>query len=213
MKLLNFGLLWAAVLGLSAVPSRGVPLADSPEDVRPLAAGAVSPSAKLLSREGKEVELSVVLGGKPTILIFYRGGWCPFCNRHLVALGESYLELRKLGYQLVAISPDKLEALAGTVEKQHLLYKLFSDRAMEASANFGVAYRITAEQAAGYKGNGIDLAGVPGSADYWLPVPTAFVIGADGTIRFVHFNPDPSVRISSEELIHAATVALRPTAK
>lgn len=104
--------------------------------------------------------------------------------------------MRKSGYQIVAISPDHPEALASPTEKQHLLYKLYSDRAMQASGNFGVAYRITAEDAAGYKGNGIDLAALPGTPDFWLPVPTAFVVGPDGIIKFVYFNPDPSIRIS-----------------
>jgi peroxiredoxin len=201
----------AAILSWLAPVALHAALADAPESVHPLSKGTAAPSAQLRSIEGKDVELSSVMNGKPTILIFYRGGWCPFCNAHLAALGESYLELRKLGYQIVAISPDNLEALAGTTEKHHLLYKLFSDRAMRVSDAYGVAYRITAKTAAAYKENGIDLAPIPGQEDFWLPVPTAFIVGRDGVIKFVYYNPDPSVRISSQELIAAAKAATDPS--
>ena len=201
----------AAVGGLLLASSLHAALADSPETVHPLAKGVVAPSAVIQTAEGKDAEFAAVIKDKPTILIFYRGGWCPLCNRQLAALGQSYLELRKLGYQIVGVTPDNLAALAATAEEHHLLYQLFSDRAMRLSDKFGVAYRISAETAAGYKKNGIDLAPTPTGGDYWLPLPSAFVIGRDGAIKFVYYNSDTTVRISSEDLIAAATAALDRT--
>ena len=186
-------------------------LADAPESVHPLDKGKPAPSALIATSDGKEVELSSVVANQPTILIFYRGGWCPFCNRHLAALGEIYVDLRKLGFQIVAVSPDNFEAMTATIEKQHLLYKLYSDRALRLSSLYGVAYRISAETSLAYKGNGIELPPVPDSKDSWLPVPTAFVINRAGQITFVYFNPDPSIRISGEEILKAAAEAVGQT--
>jgi peroxiredoxin len=183
-------------------------VAEAPENVHPLASGSVAPSGDLTSLDGTTVTLSSVIRDKPTILIFYRGGWCPFCNRHLAELGQSYLELRQLGFQIVAVTPDDLTAIGATAEKQHILYHLFSDRKMAVTPSYGVAYRINAATAKDYKENGINLAPIPGEPDFWLPVPAAFVIGKDGIVKFVYFNPDPSVTISREQLVAAAKAAL-----
>ena len=210
MKSLLRALLPILVVGFCLpIVSRAV-LADAPESVHPLDKGKPAPSALMNALDGKEIELSSVIANQPTLLIFYRGGWCPFCNRHLAALGEIYVDLRKLGFQIVAVSPDSFEAMAETVEKQHLLYKLYSDRNLRLSSLYGVAYRISAETALAYKENGIALPLVPDGKDSWLPVPTAFVINRTGQITFVYFNPDPSIRISGEEILKAAAETIGP---
>jgi peroxiredoxin len=183
-------------------------IADAPETVRPLAAGAVAPTATLSCVDGSNVDLSALFAAKPTILIFYRGGWCPFCNRYLASLAESELELRQMGYQIVAISPDSVSDLSQTSARQHLLYRLLSDRQLKVSADYKVAYRIAAADEKDYRANGISLPQIPGAKDYWLPIPTAFVVGQDERIKFVYFNADPSITISSAALLWAAKSAL-----
>ena len=81
-----------------------------------LAVGQVLPAATLTSSRGESVSLADVVRDKPTVLVFYRGGWCPFCTRHLADLGRAEAELRAAGYQIVAISPDPPEKLAATAE-------------------------------------------------------------------------------------------------
>ena len=44
-------------------------------NVRPLLVGAQAPSVQLTSAGGEIVDLATVLAGKPTVLVFYRGGW------------------------------------------------------------------------------------------------------------------------------------------
>ena len=58
-------------------------LATSPEAVRPLTVGAKLPDAQLWDLDGKEVSLESIAANKRSILVFYRGGWCPYCNTHL----------------------------------------------------------------------------------------------------------------------------------
>jgi peroxiredoxin len=195
-------------LALLAVKVAAMDLAPTAEAVRPLSAGAKAPVAILDSLDGSRLDLAEVFAAKPTILVFYRGGWCPFCNRHLASLADAELAFRRLGYQIVAISPDPVPDLSTTATRQHLRYRLLSDRQLKVSAAYRVAYQIPAADEKDYRANGIDLPKIPGATDYWLTIPTAFIVGRDGTIKFVFFNSDPSIAIAPAELIAAAKSAL-----
>jgi peroxiredoxin len=207
MKALFLALAAALTWGNAA----GMDIAASPEAVRPLSVGSQAPVSVLSGAGGSPVDLASLFAAKPTILIFFRGGWCPFCNRHLASIASSELELRQLGYQIVAISPDPLSSLESTANNQHLHYRLLSDRGLKVAAAYKVAFRISAADEKNYRENGIQLPQIPGDQDYWLPVPTAFIVGRDGNIKFVYFSPDPSVTISSEALLAAAKIAAGPT--
>lgn len=80
-------------------------LPQTATDVAPLLIGEKIAEVKLKSAENKEVSLTQLFSQKRTVLVFYRGGWCPYCNLHLAALAEAETELLDLGYQIVAISP------------------------------------------------------------------------------------------------------------
>ena len=179
-------------------------LACSPEAVHPLEIGAKAPVFSLTSADGSVKNLAAIFSAKPTVLIFYRGGWCPYCNRHLAMLAELELPLRTLGFQIVAVSPDPVEKLVETHGRQHLRYQLLSDKDMLATPAYGLAYCISAENGKGFLENGIQLPPVPGSTNFWLPVPAAFIIDRGGVVRFVFSNADPEIRVSEAALLAAA---------
>jgi len=183
-------------------------LPTDPANVHPLQAGVAAPTATLDSIDGSTYNLAEVFAAKPTILIFYRGGWCPFCSRQLAGLADSELEFRRLGYQIIAVSPDAVPALDKTAATQHLRFRLLSDRQQKISAAYRVAYRIPASDEPDYRANGISLPLIPGKKDFWLTNPTAFVIGRDGLIKFVYTNSDPSVTVSKDGLLQAARAAV-----
>jgi thiol-disulfide isomerase/thioredoxin len=81
--------------------------AASAHAVTPLAVGERVPSVVLKDIDGNPVEVDAVIGSGHVALIFYRGGWCPYCNRQLSQLRKIDPELRKLGFRLVAISADR----------------------------------------------------------------------------------------------------------
>ncbi|MBI2514399.1 MAG: AhpC/TSA family protein [Opitutae bacterium] len=203
MKLRHlFAVFPAAALAASAA------LAPSVDATRPLPVGSRTPDPVIRTMTGTETTLSQQLSAKPTVLIFYRGGWCPYCNKHLAALADAEQDLLQLGYQIVAISADAPAGLQTTSEKQHLKYRLLSDRDMAASAAFGVAFRVDAATVAKYRDYQIDLPPVPGEPDArWLPEPAVFLIDRHGAIRFVHANADYRVRIAVPELLAAARQA------
>ncbi len=199
----------ATLLLSTAVLSFGQTPADSPQTVQPLAVGAKMPAVSVHNAAGDAVALASLTAGKPTILIFYRGGWCPYCTRHLAVLQEIDARLTELGYQMLALSPDTPAALAAAQSKHAYSYQLISDRAMEASAGFGLAFRLDEKTRKAYEGYGFDLAPVPSEPESrWLPVPAVFVLDRSGTVRFVHANDDYKVRVSNADLLAAAERAL-----
>jgi NAD(P)-dependent dehydrogenase (short-subunit alcohol dehydrogenase family) len=45
--------------------------------------GALAPDFMLPDAQGRCVRLQTLLRQGPVVLVFYRGGWCPYCNLHL----------------------------------------------------------------------------------------------------------------------------------
>jgi peroxiredoxin len=157
--------------------------AASAEAARPLPVGADAPTPALQTAAAQDFSLAAAFAQKPTVLIFYRGSWCPYCNRHLAALAGVEPQLLALGYQILAVSPDTAAGLKAMAEKNHLNYALLSDRSMNASAAYGVAFRVPPETEKSYRANGIDLAPAPDGRGAWLPVPAVFIIDRQGRIR------------------------------
>lgn len=182
-------------------------IAASAQDVRPLLVGATVPSLTLVSVDGEAFDLNEAIKSQPTILIFYRGGWCPYCNLQLGQLQTVEPKLLALGYQLLAISPDRPAKLAESIDKHKLTYTLLSDHTMKAARSFGTAFRVDDATVEKYKGYGIDLEAASGQKHHLLPVPSVFIVGIDGVIKFSYANPDYKVRLAPEDLLKAAQAA------
>ncbi len=197
------------LLALLLAAARAADFAASPEAARPLPVGAKAPAVTLTTADGAAFALAEAFAAKPTILVFYRGSWCPYCNRQLAALGELEPKLLALGYQILAVSPDTADGLQKMAGKNHLTYRLLSDHVMTAAAAYGVAFRLSAETEKAYRGFGIALTPIPGGEGFWLPVPTVFIVGRDGVIKFVYSNPDYKVRLASADLLTAAEAAVK----
>ncbi|UEG54870.1 AhpC/TSA family protein [Mucilaginibacter daejeonensis] len=178
-----------------------------PTDISPLLIGESVPAVTLPDATGKPISLNDKIAVKPTILIFYRGGWCPFCNRELAGVQSIEAKLRGLGYQIIAISTDSPENLSKSIDKHKLTYTLLSDSELSASKQFGIAF--VAPKA--YEKTLIE--GSNGkNADKLLPVPSVFILDTKGTIQFEYINPDFRQRISPD-LLNGVAEALMKDAK
>lgn len=207
---MKFALVLAALL---AVPSFAQEVAPSASQVRPLLVGSAAPDAQMRRIDGTSISLKTALAGRPGVVIFYRGGWCPYCNAHLEEIKSIDKKLVKLGYETLAISPDRPEELAKTMKKHALPYSLLSDSKLEAARAFGIAFQVDAETLKKYVKYGVDLRRSSGEANDWLPVPSVFLIGKDGAVKFVYANPDYRVRLKGKVLLAAAEAALEAPAK
>lgn len=73
------------LLGCQSQDSKPVPkasakrdagaVAERAEDVQPVKTGDHAPGGELRTVDGERVQLAAVYANRPTMLIFYRGGW------------------------------------------------------------------------------------------------------------------------------------------
>lgn len=114
-----------------------------------------------------------------------------------------------LGYQIIAISPDRPEKLKAGPKTEGVKYLLLSDSNVSAAKAFGLAYRVDTNTVKKYIQFGIDLEDASGETHHILPVPAAYVVGTDGIINFEYINPNYKVRIDPELLLKAAEIGLK----
>lgn len=192
---------YLSVAGDTVKMIAGVPL--NAEDVSPLLAGEKIPVLQLRKSSGEPFDLNKSVSETPTILVFYRGGWCPYCSKQLSGLQEIEKDLTKMGYQVIAISTDSPENLSKTMNKEKLSYTLLSDADLNAAKRFGIAFKSPKNydkflpETSGGK-----------NVDKLLPVPSVFILNKKGNILFEYINPDITQRLSAP-LLKAAAAALR----
>jgi len=176
----------------------------------PLKKGDSIPDVTVRNEDNKELNLKKLVAEKPTVLIFYRGGWCPFCNRHLSALMDIQEDLKTAGVQMLAISIDQPSKLKETPKHDELGYLLLSDSDATVAEAFGIAFTVPDDLVTMYKEKyGIDLEAASGRTHHKLPHPAVFVIRQDGTIQFEYVNEDYKVRLEPQKILAAAKAAAK----
>lgn len=176
-------------------------------ETQALQVGGLAPDLSLPDALNRPVHLSTLWAQGPLVLIFYRGGWCPYCNLELRAWQQQLLELQRLGAQLVAVSPQTPDHSLSTAEKNALAFPVLSDSALQAATGFGVAFEMPPALIELYSRVGNDLPVLNGNGRWVLPVPATYVIGRDGRIAFAHVEADYRERAEPQDVL-AAVAAL-----
>ena len=178
--------------------------------IDPLPVGASIPAdSNVLTMDEKPFSLNDAVASKPTVLIFYRGGWCPYCNAHLRQLRESVPDLQEMGYQLLAISPDTPEQLRDMDKDANLGYQLLSDENVAVGEAFGLRFKLTQryiDHVVSVQGPEKDLGK---QNNGYMLTPGAFVLDTNGIIKFAYVNNNYTVRVGQEALLDAARAALQ----
>lgn len=182
--------------------------ASSAEEVRPLLEGMKVPDAVVSDTEGSPFSLKAMLMQKPSIVLFYRGGWCPYCNRQLAGIKDIEKQLTDLGYQIIAVSPQSLDELATQELKTEFAATLLSDHKLNALNAFGISYYVDDKTTERYKGHNIALA-MDETGKAVLPAPALFIVDKTGTVQLSYVNPDYSVRPSPALVLAAAKALLQ----
>lgn len=202
MKLSLYYVLFVLSLSSSFVLAGDVP--TDPNDVCPIKVAQPLPELELIDIEGKKFDLNAAVSRQPTLLIFYRGSWCPYCNTHLGELKTIEPDLEKLGYQIIAVSPDLPQNLKKSVKEHNIDYTLVSDSKALAAKALGLAFKVDAETYKKYLGYGINLEESSGETHHLLPVPAAVLLNTDGAVDFVFSSPNYKVRVDTPVLLAAA---------
>lgn len=172
-------------------------LPETADGVCPVKVGETIPDIALVTTDNKKSSSLSAIKDKPTVLIFYRGGWCPYCNAHLSDIGMVEDEIIKAGYQVVAISPDEPAQLQNTIDKKELKYTLLSDGDGKFTKAMGIAFKAPDKK---WKTNQLQKYS-GGKNSGFLPVPSIFILNKKGEILFEYVNPKYSQRMSGELLL------------
>lgn len=203
--LLTFTLL-SSLLTSSTILAKTI--AETAEQVSPLLNGQQVPSVMVTTAENKSANLTEVIKNKKTILFFYRGGWCPFCNTQMGQLKAIEGQLSKLGFQLIGISTDSAEDLQKSIKDKSLDYQLLSDYNSSVSQAFGLAFfssqKVTDRYLAKMKLTNPLQKNQAGEPRLVLPAPAVYVIDSKGLVQFNYVNPNYKVRLDEELLLLAA---------
>lgn len=181
----------------------------SADAVQPPLLGTIAPGFAVRQADGSEFRLDPLVLDKPVVLVFYRGGWCPYCNAQLLELRHIEAQLvDELGYELLFLSADSPATLSAGSQLPDARYTVLSDNDLNASSAYGIAFRVDDETVQRYREYGIDLEASSERDHHALPVPAVFVINASGNVAFHYVNVDYRQRISPDLLLAAARTSL-----
>jgi peroxiredoxin len=166
-----------------------------------LQVGDKAPAIQGKTSNADDYNLSENLKNGPVVVLFYRGQWCPYCNKQLMHFNDSLQLLTAKGATVVAISPETQENTLKTIEKTKVSFPVLSDTKLKISKAYGVNFEVDAATVKKYKGYGIDFEKANGTNGANLPVPATYIIGTDGNIKYVYFNKDYSKRVSVATLL------------
>jgi peroxiredoxin len=173
-----------------------------------LQVGQKAPQFQLPDHTGKRVASKALLRKGPVVLVFYRGGWCPFCNLQLDAMQAILPELEKLGATLVAVTPDSPDGTLESVGKHDLKFPVLTDQDNAVARRYGLVFALSPELEAVYQQFGIDLKARNQSDKSELPLAATYVIGSDGIVTYAFLDAAYYRRGEPADILRAVAAAV-----
>jgi peroxiredoxin len=160
-----------------------------------------APDFKAKDQNGKEVRLKDLLKKGKVVLVFYRGQWCPYCNKALSRIQDSLQMIMDKGAAVVAVSPEKSENITLTVEKTKATYSVLYDEGLKIMKAYDVEYEMPENTVTRYRNAGLDIEKINGNNGKYLPVPAIYIIDKESTITYRFFEADYKKRPSVKEIL------------
>ena len=167
-----------------------------------LKVGDMAPDFNAKDQNGKTISLKQALKNGPVVMLFYRGQWCPFCNKQLSRFSDSLFQLTAKGASLLAITLENAENVKKTIEKTKASFPVIEDEGLAIMKLYKVNFAVDENTISKYKGYGIDFDKANGTNGTNLPVPATYIIGQNGKIKYVFFNTDYRKRASVLEILN-----------
>lgn len=168
-----------------------------------LKTGNHAPDFSLPNPAGRPVSLAGLLCGGPAVVMFYRGGWCPYCNLQLRAYQQVLGEITALGAKLVAISPQLPDGSLSTAEVNQLSFDVLSDVGNHVARSFGLVYSLPDELRAALTSNNKALPGINGDDSWELPLSATYVVARDHKIELAEIELDYRERLEPVAIVAA----------
>jgi peroxiredoxin len=161
-----------------------------------------APEFKVKEQGGKDISLKELRKKGPVVIVFYRGNWCPYCNKELKNLQDSLSYLTEKKVQVVAITPEGSEGVKETIQKTGASFPIISDKGAIIAKAYQVAYEVDEKTTTRYKSFGTDLLKINEQKDKpVLPVPAVYIVNRDGSIIYRYFDIDYRHRPSVAQLL------------
>ena len=139
-----------------------------------------APPATVTKRDGAQIDLATQWEKQKVLVVFYRGGWCPHCQKQLAELQANQKQIADAGAIIVGITSDSTEDVNKTRDKLGLNFELYSDPQLAVITKWGV------------EDVGANIAR-----------PAVFVVEPGGTITYRRIGKSPADHPTIEELVAA----------
>lgn len=163
--------------------------------------GEPAPDFTLADSCGTEVRLSERLRQGPVVLLFVRGGWCPYCTLTLRAYQYIQGKLQKYGASLLGVTPVPVSRCTMTAERDRLRFPLLSDPGNRVASLYRIAYDLQPGLHEFYRRLGHDLPKINGTGDWRLPLASTFVIAPDGIVAAAQIGPTAYKRMEPADAL------------
>jgi peroxiredoxin len=176
--------------------------ADLPEGVARV--GTAMPDGALLDAYGHPTTLAQARAGRPTVVVFYRGAWCPYCNLTLRTYQDvlaSALDAQDTA--LIAISPQKPDGSLSMQEKHGLTFAVLSDPGSQIAGQLGILTMPGEDVRQAQAALGLDLAAINADGTHTIPMPTVVIVDTAGTIRWIDVHPNYTTRTEPGVILEA----------
>jgi len=164
--------------------------------------GTKAPEFVAKDNSGKTIDMKELLKShKAVVLFFYRGQWCPYCNKYIQRLQDSLQLLTEKGAYVIGVTPETEENISKTVSKTKASFSLVQDNGYRIMKAYDVMYTVDDTTFNKLNKYGIDLEKNNGNKDHILPVPATYLIDKSGNILYVHFDKDHTHRASIKSML------------
>ncbi len=158
----------------------------------------------LLNANSKIIHIKDIIDkNKYTLLNFFRGVWCPYCNKELQDLEKIKKELKILNCKILALSPQSPFYSLITKNQNRLTFEVLSDKNSTIANNFGIVFTLSDKLKNIYESFGIDLLQLNKSNTFELPFPAIFIINKNYEIIFSFVEEDYTKRAKSKDILRA----------
>lgn len=176
----------------------------SAKEAEGLQVGTSAPVFNALDADNTLFSLEKTLINGPVVLIFYRGFWCPVCNKHLGEIQDSLSLIEERGARVIAISPEKPEYLGQMAGKTGAEFTLLYDEGYRIADAYDVTFKPSATTLFTYNTLlGAKLKETHSDDSQRLPIPATYIINTDGKITWRQFDPDYKKRSTVADIMQA----------
>jgi len=180
--------------------------------------GDAAPDFTLSNQRGEQRRLADYLLRGPLVLTFYRGVWCPYCNLQLKEYRDHLKEIEGAGATLVAITPEKsnaLEILVGSGAYQDVLdmaitdvpFDVLHDAGSRVAEAFGLVFELPESHRQLLSMLNVDVTALTGDTTFTFPDPATYAIKPSGEIAWAFVPNNYRRRAEVAQIVDALSLA------